>query len=528
MTPGANSGVPQASSTGAILTRGAAVLAGSASYALALPPFDRAELAWVTLVPLLLVLRSSSAPAGFAYGLLYGCGFGWASTWWSVQAVTRYFHVSMPLAVAGMLLFYVAIFAPTFGLFGAGSAYLYRKLRAPVTAIAIPCLWVVHELIRDRLVGQPWCLLGYSQHGQPALIQIASVTGVYGVSFLIVVSNFGLATTVSQLRARHPMRALAALTSSLVLLAGVWSAGLTSMRPTLRTWGQTKSVAIVQTGIAPAYEWTRAYSERQLRAHVAATESLSGKPTLVVWPENSITQYLEAEPLLAAQLGELAKRRHADLLFGAPRYEDGRVFNSVRLITADGRYGGHYDKQRLVVFAEAGLLADPIASGSNPSPREFSAGHEPGILSAAVPVGVSICHEITYPDLIRRTVRDGAELLVNVSNDGWLDPGHGVATRQHLAMAVFRAVETRRYVIRAATTGVSGVIDPYGRILATMPPGSSGVLESSVVPRRKLTPYVRVGDAFALVCLFFVLPMFLPVRRLLTARPRLVSAPSAR
>jgi apolipoprotein N-acyltransferase len=512
----------------ATLVRIAAVLAGSAAYALALPPFDHAGLAWVTLVPLLIVLRSSSAHAGFAYGLLYGCGFGWASTWWSVQAVMRYFHMSLPLAVLGMAGFYLAIFAPAFGLFGAGTACLSQRLRAPIAALAIPCLWVVHELIRDRLVGQPWCLLGYSQHGHPGLIQIASVTGVYGVSFLLVVGNFALATAALEMRAGQMLRAFTAVVSALVLVLSVWGAGLIKMRPTLRSWGKVRSVAIVQTGVAPAYEWTRAYAEKQLQAHLAASETLKPGPALIIWPENSITQYLEADPLLGARLGELAQRHGADLLFGAPRFEDGRTFNSVRLITADGHYGGHYDKQRLVLFAEAGLLADPTPSGPNPSPREFSAGRESGILQSVIPVGVSICHEITYPDLIRRTVRDGAELLVNVSNDGWLDPGQGVATWQHLAMATFRAVETRRYVVRAATTGVSAVIDPFGRVVAMLPPGTSGVLEAPVVARRHWTAYVRVGDAFALACLLFVLPMLLPLRRWLPARPRLVSAPGVR
>ena len=502
------------------LLRVGLVLAGSATGALSLPPFDYSALAWLTVVPLLIVLRSASAPAGFAYGLLYGCGYGWATSWWAVQAVMRYFHMGLPLASVGMLFFYIAIFAPSFGLFGAGAACLLRKLRAPLAAIAIPCLWVVHELVRDRIVGQPWNLLGYSQHGHPGLIQIAAVTGVYGVSFLLVVGNFALATAALQVWAGHMLRAFTAIFSALSLVLVVWSAGIIKMRPSLRAWGKARTVAVVQTGMPPAYEWTRAYAEQQLRAHLAATESMKTRPALIVWPENSITQYLESDPLLAAQLGDLAERRGADLLFGAPRFEDGRTFNSVRLITADGHYGGHYDKQRLVLFAEAGLLADPTTSGPSPSPREFSAGNEPGVLNSVMPVGVSICHEITYPDLIRRTVRDGAELLVNVSNDGWLDPGQGVATWQHLAMTTLRAVETRRYVVRAATTGVSAVIDPYGRVVASLAPGATGVLEAPVASRRNWTTYVRVGDAFALACLLFVLPMLLPLRRWFPASRR--------
>jgi len=117
-----------------------------------------------------------------------------------------------------------------------------------------------------------------------------------------------------------------------------------------------------------------------------------------------------------------------------------------------------------------------------------------------VPLGVSICHEITHPDLIAQSVWNGAELLVNIANDGWLDAGQGFAGRQHLAMAVFRAVETRRYLVRAATTGTSAVVDPYGRLIGSLPPGTAGVLTTPVVGRRTLTPYVRLGDLFALAC----------------------------
>jgi apolipoprotein N-acyltransferase len=225
-------------------------------------------------------------------------------------------------------------------------------------------------------------------------------------------------------------------------------------------------------------------------------------PALIVWPENAITHYLESEPMIAANLARLAKTRQADILFGAPRYEAGRTFNSIRLVRADGRDGGYYDKQHLVLFAESALTGDSPAGTERESPRSFTAGAKPGILRSFVPVGVSICHEIIYPELIGQEVWAGAALLVNVSNDGWLDAGTGAAGRQHFAMAVLRAVETRRYLVRAATTGISGVVDPYGRIMATIEPNTAGVLTISVAGRTTVTPYVRFGDVFAFTCLF--------------------------
>src|SRR5262249_35050334 len=191
----------------------------------------------------------------------------------------------------------------------------------------------------------------------------------------------------------------------------------------------------------------------------------------------------------------------ADLLFGGPRYADGRVYNSARLVTADGRNGGAYDKQRLVLFAEEKPLRGPSATAPEESPEQFSPGTRPTVPRRFAPLGVSICHEIVHGDLTARSVREGAELLVNLANDGWLDAGYDAARDQHLAMATFRAVETRRDLVRAATSGPSAVIDAYGRVVAAIPADQEGMLVVKVLPRRSLTPYVQLGDAFAVGCL---------------------------
>jgi apolipoprotein N-acyltransferase len=143
-------------------------------------------------------------------------------------------------------------------------------------------------------------------------------------------------------------------------------------------------------------------------------------------------------------------------------------------------------------------------------PTVFSAGTAPGVLRGVTDLGVSICHEVLYPELVADSVRAGARLLVNVANDGWLDGGYGVASRQHFAMAVFRAVENRRYLVRAATTGVSGIVDPYGRVVQAAEPGEAAVLLATVQPRRDVTPYARMGDVFAGMCVLVAGLLLLP------------------
>ncbi len=486
-----------------VMPRLAAVVGGAALYALALPPFGFSSLAWVALVPLLLAVRDGSVRRGLAYGVLYGVVLGWTMLWWLAQAAAHYLGIGLPLAAVALTLCYVVWATPTFGLFGAGAAALLRRGTSRTTRLAVPALFVASELVRDRVAGQPWGLIGYTQHAHTGLIQIAALGGVYAVSFLLVLGNTAIAEAIDVWwRRRRLAEAAARLVAPGGVIAVCWLGGtvLAALGPIGGFGGHT--VAIVQSNVPPAFEWTPVYVQRQTMAHVRATEALPSQPnpSLIVWPEHAVPQYLDADPGLAAELTELATRRRADLLFGAPRYEAGRTYNSAQIITAAGHDGGHYDKQHLVLFAEEKPLARTEAAAPDENPTAFSAGTQPGVLQSFVRLGVSICHEIVYPELIDRSVGAGAELLVNISNDGWLDPGYGFASRQHFAMAVFRATETRRYLVRAATTGVSGVIDPYGRVVETLPAQRAGVLMAGVAGRRTLTPYVRLGDAFAFAC----------------------------
>ena len=489
--------------------RALAVVAAAGGYALALPPFDHAALAWLTLVPLLLIVRTASPRRAFAWGALYGFTAAWMATWWLTQAVARYFAAGILPAALAMSAAYGLAVAATFGLFAAGAALVVaRRGTLSRRLVTIPALWTAVEVLRARVLGQPWALLGYTQHAHIGLIQVAAVTGVYGVSFLVALGNVAIAEALVALReGRGGREAGAALAVPAALIGGIWLIGTARALAGPTGGFAAQPVAVVQTGVPPAFHWTRAYAEQQLMAHVRATEALPAErgPALIIWPENALTLYLENEPLVARQLARLATRHRADLLFGRPRYADGHTFNSATLLRASGESGGHYDKQRLVLFAEAGpLAAPPPEAAASESPRDFTAGTAPGVLQSFVPLGISICHEILYPDLIGRTVRAGASLLVNISNDGWLDGGYGAASRQHFAMAVFRAVETRRYLVRAATTGISGIVDPFGRVVETVAPGAVGALTGVVAARGELTPYVRFGDAFALLCILHI------------------------
>jgi len=477
------------------------LLLGGILYGLAFPPYDLGTCAWFALVPLICGVRRRRPSSAFFYGVLYGYVCAAAVSGWLVQALARFFDLSFPLAFALGSVYALVFWGIAFGLFAAAAATLLLEPSTPLVRMALPAVWVAVELFRGRGLGQPWGLLGYTQHAHIGLIQLAALTGVYGVSFLIAFANVAVADAFVSLRERRPRVTVAALALPAVLILPIWCVGaLTSEGGPIGGFAG-RTVAVVQTNIEPVREWTRSYTDRQLRAHIAATEAIATKqrPGLVVWPEYAVPRYLEAEPLVAVNLAELAARYRFDLLFGTPRFDAGHSFNSIRLITGDGRNGGAYDKQRLVLLAEE----KPFASHSTApvdNPVEFTAGDGPGVLRGFVSFGLSICHEVLFPELATAEVAAGAELLVNVSNDGWIDAGRGIAGRQHLAMAAFRAVETRRYLVRAATTGPSAVVDPYGRITDSLPPRTSGVLTAPVAARTTVTPYVYFGDAFALWC----------------------------
>jgi apolipoprotein N-acyltransferase len=482
------------------LTAAAFLGAGAVLYGLAFPPYDRGELAWIALVPLLLGVRGRSSAGAFVFGMVYGAACAAIVGVWFVPTIARF--MDLPLAIAGFLgaLYMFVFWGVAFGIFGAGAARLLDSRRPVRGVFLIAALWVATEFLRGRVLGHPWGLLGYTQHADVALIQIAAVTAVYGVSFVLALVNAAVSEAISLWSTgRRPLAALRPLCVAMGVAAVILIGGTISLGPEA---AGDHLVAIVQTNVPPARSWTRAYTDRQITTHVSMTDGAvpDRGVSLIVWPENSVPRYLEVEPGLAAILGSVARRHDSDLLFGSPRYEDGRSFNSVRLLTTDGRNGGYYDKQELVLVAEANPLLTAEAIGPDEQPLQFSRGHGPGVLQSFVPLGVSVCQETMFPEITARAVNAGAEVLVNVANDGWLDPEHGVAGSQLFAMATFRAVETRRWLVRAATTGVSGVFDPSGRVVDSLPSGTVGVLLTRVQGRTGMTPYVRFGDGCALAC----------------------------
>jgi apolipoprotein N-acyltransferase len=358
------------------------------------------------------------------------------------------------------------------------------------------------------------------------LIQIADHTGVYGISFLIVLVNLALAELLLWLmpffRGFHPAKLpweLLTAAAALLLLACFYGAAvLTGDDP--KVLKSSIAVGVVQPNIDQAVKWDAAYRAETMQRLDRLTAQLGTSTDLVVWPEAATPFILEREKEYQVQLIAWADRAKAPILLGSPAlrfYPDRRPYllNSAYLLAPDGTVLGRYDKHHLVPFGEyiplkSSLLffLDKLVEGIG----DFEAGpgstvmsftpRSPGGTNPTLPrpvkFGVAICYEVIFPDLVRQFASNGAELLVTITNDGWFGPSSAPA--QHFSMAVFRSVENHLALARAANTGISGFIDPFGHVLEATSLFTEQVVQAQLPVKPARTFYTYYGDAFAYAC----------------------------
>ena len=489
---------------------------------LCFPDFNLGWLAWVALVPLHLALNDPSNTMTPRRALWLGWLAGFLAFTgimsWVVTAMHQY--GKMPLIasypVMWLLAAYLGLYA---GLYAATCAWLMKRLPA-AASLGAPGLWVALELIRAHVLsGLPWMLLGYSQFQWLPIIQIADITSVYGVSFAIVLVNVALADLILwawrrfhlQLRLRFPWRAPAAAGIVFVVSLAYGQAALIPA-PSQGT-APMLTVGLIQPNIDQAHKWDQAYRRDTLDRYAALTARAAKGADLIVWPEAATPFFFEEEPLYRVEVSVLAHRQGVPLLFGSPalrRYPNGRPYllNSAYLLSPDGQIAGRYDKRHLVPFGEyiplhssVLFFLDKLVEGIG----DFEAGTAPTVFTPSVRSGapqanisVVICYEVIFPDLVREFVAHGATVMATITNDAWF--GDSSAPYQHFAMVVFRAVENRVAFARSANTGISGLIDPSGRIVLATPIFTEQAVSGRLPLRQTQTFYTRYGDVFAYAC----------------------------
>jgi len=500
--------------------------------ALAFPSFDLHFLAWIALCPLLYALRDQSLKNGFWLGGITGLVYFAGTVHWVTNSV--HFYGGIPLVPASLITLLLCAYLALYpALFGAAAVHL-RNNRPGLFVIAAPALWTTLELARTYVFsGFPWSLLGYSQYRALPVIQMADITGVYGVSFLIVLVNAAIAEFALD-RKKYRVLIAPALAMACVLGYGFWKLSLPEEKAAI-------TVSVVQGNIEQAMKWDRAYQSQTFEVYKRLTrEVLTQKPDLVIWPETATPFYFNGGSLndqaMTADLVAFVRQNRVPILFGSPTYEvrpNRAIYgrNSAFLLAADGHTDALYHKMHLVPFGEYVPLKSALffIEKMVQAIGDFQAGDEYTVMTVPsqgreTKLCTVICYEIIFPDLVRRFVDNGATVLTTVTNDAWF--GRTAAPYQHFSMAVLRAVENRVPVARAANTGISGFIDAKGTILSTTGLFTEAHLTRAITPGSTKTFYTRYGDLFSYACLLFTLVILTlarkkakPVHRF-TAKPK--------
>jgi len=383
--------------------------------------------------------------------------------------------------------------------------------------LAAPVVWVATELGRTYIIsGFPWVLLGYSQVTVLPIAQLASLFGVYGVSMLVAAVSAALAFAATGPR-RYALYVPAAVVLVIVLLVAVWG----SRRVAASEWtraGEPIRIGMIQGNVDQAQKWDVTRASAIFQDYLNMTrQAIREGAQLVLWPESSTPFLFEEDRPAAAMVRKLAEQARVPMVFGSDQIERGRpdrYYNSAFLVRADGTTGGVYRKMHLVPFGEYVPLqrllffAAPLTEQSG----TFSPGLNPELLAVdGHPISVAICYEVVYPNLVRQFVAGGSELLTTITNDAWF--GQTSAPIQHFQQAAMRAIENGRYLVRSANTGISGIVDPYGRVLAQTPIFQSAVLVGEARYLRTSTFFRRHGDVLAYASVVATLALLVVANR---------------
>jgi apolipoprotein N-acyltransferase len=471
-------------------------------------------LAWVSLVPLLFAIERenplTSLYLGFTTGLVSFLGI----LYWVIVAVHTYggIHLILSGLILLLLVVYLSLYVAVFAFL---LSYIRQRVQWDMVAVA-PFLWVSLEYIRSFfLTGFPWATVGYSQYLNLPLIQVADITGVYGISFLILLVNSAVYDFFSIIgrRERTPIREGVVV---LAILSVVFAYGIAKVRKVENISSSQRKITIglAQGNIDQSIKWNPAYQEKTLQIYQNLSFTLAGKqPSLIIWPETATPFFFQSEEKYRPPVLEIPEKTGAYLLFGSLSYEwdkgNVRYYNSAYLISPQREVIGKYDKIHLVPFGEYVPLSELLFFlGSLSAVGNLSPGRT--VQNLRFPLGdfgVLICFEIIFPNLCRKFVKRGADFLVTITNDAWF--GRTSAPHQHLSMATFRAIENRVCIARAANTGISAFIDAKGEIRKKSDLFVGQALVGQINPKIEETFYTRYGDLFALISSAVALIFFL-------------------
>jgi apolipoprotein N-acyltransferase len=514
----------------AIILSAAGILSGIALFA-AFPPYGLSFLAWVAMVPLLLTTAAKKPLVAFWVSWIWGCTFFLGIFTW-ILMVARYTYLHHAI-----LIIYLGFY---FAVFGVLYAVVSKNWGLVPASIAAPFIWITLEYIRSNLsfMALPWGLLAHSQYENTLIIQAAAVAGTAGVGFLIVAVNAAITLLLFQqierlrvpgldVPARIPPKkstlTVGAVTA--VLVAGSIFYGYSVISNPVG--GKTIKVAVVQGNIEQWQKWDKKFAPLILSTYRNLTMTVAqDKPDLIIWPETATPKAINADPRLKKEVRKIAETAGTSLLIGSSQVykfkkndsKSAKVKNSAYLVPADPglKISQQYAKILLFPFGEYLPYKKkiPWAYIDVPDVGNYIRGEDLTVFELpGCKFGVTICWENLFSNFVRQFVKNGAQFIVNLTNEAWF--GRTGAPYQFVSMNVFRAVENRVYLIRCTNTGISCFIDPHGRIVNTVKDKKGreifirGVASSSITPLESDTIYTRFGDWFIGVSVAIVIAMII-------------------
>ena len=481
------------------------------------PKIEIAGLIWFAFVPMLLAIKNKSLGYSFRIGMLTGFVHYMSLLYWLVYAMDTYGHLPLWLSILllALLCLYMSL---TMGLF----CFIIQLICVhPLFLIIAPCIWVSFEYLRSLThFAFPWGLIGYSQYKAIELIQIADITGIYGVSCIIMFVNISIFIVLLYLTKQSWHKQIPSLSQSILILLFVFTAlfwtysyGIQRIQEIDQQLesSQGMKVSVIQGNIAQDLKWDDAYRIKTTKKYLDLTRKASADlPELVIWPETALTFYVQQKNGLSKAVKENSKNLKIPLITGGLRFEKHdnayQFYNSAFLINTLGEIMSYYDKSHLVPYGEYIPFKKwfPFINKLTEGVGDFSAGKKIKPLEYGDHhLGIQICFEIIFPDLSRKMVLDNTDILITITNDAWY--GRSSAPYQHYSMVVFRAVENKRSIARSANTGISGFIDPLGRMDATTELFKDAIETRKLPICEEITTYTRMGDFFASSCLMISL-----------------------
>ncbi len=447
---------------------------------------------WCGFIPLFIALENKSLRRSFITAYLCGIVF------WSL---TVYWLIHVTLVGQIILILYLAVYPAIFG-----CVFYFSRFFSPAGRLFfMPASWVLLEYIRSHLfTGFPWSLIGFSQYQNLPVIQVADITGAWGVSFLVVLVNTALYLILRKQSRVKVFLACAAILF-LSLLYGFYKL---SYKPDLAGNGKLLKISVVQGNIPQYLKWNKQAVDFILNNYKELTAAAAqDKPDLIIWPEAAVPGVFGQDDVEFKQVFSLVAQQKINLLSGAVSRFGQSYFNSALFIDNLGEPAAIYNKLHLVPFGEYVPFKNIFPFLETIAPiGDIEPGRDYTIFRQPADFGVLICFEDLFPELSRQFVKRGARFLVNITNDAWYKEGS--APYQHFAASVFRSVENHVYLARAANTGISGFIDPSGRILSTVSDAGGRKIfvkgycsqDIYLIPAKR-TFYSRYGDIFVIFCL---------------------------